>query len=130
MLLHSLYRSVFINSHWYQVIVILHIGNREGGDELLVTCQGFFIYPFTFGVLCCGEQVVGKGVLFLQELKEVSWGSEMGKSRETWMHMALRHGLRLSDLHKPIEHCSESLWFKMSLLDSQCTNISLIAKGT
>lgn len=37
--------------------------------------QGFFIYPFTFGVLGCGEQVVGKGVLFLQGTQ----GSLMGK---------------------------------------------------
>lgn len=93
--------------------------------------QGFFIYPFTFGVLGCGEASRGKRCALpsrnsRKSLGEARW-EEQRKHRCLWLPSM---GVRLSALRKPIEHCSESLWFKTSLLDSQCTNSSLIAKGT
>lgn len=93
--------------------------------------QGFFICPFTFGVLGCGEASCGKRCALPSRNSRKSRGearwARTGRHGCMWLPGM---GLRLSALHKPTEHCSESLCSKMSLLDSQCTNSSLIAKGT
>lgn len=55
--------------------------------------QGFFIYPFTFGVLGCEEASRGKRCALPSRNSRKSHGEvRWTRAEETWVHVAPKHG--------------------------------------